>query len=366
MNIHSSEQNNEATAASVIRTIQIQSTEHALQDKSTSITKGIIQSRKLIQLIQNDLAGGGTWSQEPSEYIDVTQQLITKGETTYKKAVQIAHLASICAESCHNDECLQCTTSNNDPMTSSLTLDQLKDASRNNFIASYQSFLKSKTAVEASKQKLLSATVTMGEIIEMAKNSAASSCSELEKWLDILIDITSSHEKIHAKEMPTNQKSKNKQSKQIINKKINQEMAKRKTILMKSLSLRGSSEETRKTLIASKAHIQLQQEDIRRKSPSQCEHLYHCKDILWLKTEMKRDGCIHGCSKKIQLNTKETCDNKCQSIYTETFVGPTVDMDALNRQEQNDFLQGCMNSCNGLLKDSKKPPTLGTLKCFQV
>ena len=338
----------QSTASSSIRSIKVQAMEHNLEIKTKSIAHSLLQTRKILALVRNDVMGGGAWASDAITYTQAASTLIDKGSATFDASVKTSQAASTCAEACHDDECMRCENS-------SPSLDGLISLSKQQLTTSHESFIQAKTAIEVTKQSLLTQKTKeeegegegegeeLGEIIELARRSAATSCGELEKWLDILVEITALFEdQVHRLPNVVAQK-------QVTE--LNRVIEKRKKLMKQSASFRGASEEKRKTMLASKIHVQLQKEDVLRRSPQQCEQLFHCRDSMWLKPELEIDGCIHGC--RIHPSMKETCDQKCNNVRANLFQAVDVE-----QKDQDAFVRGCRNSCTGTLKNQQQPPKL--------
>jgi hypothetical protein len=329
-------------AAATILSIQTQSKAHSLSARYLRIQKALIMTTKLFALLENDLLGGGEWSIGPQSLIGTSQSLIKKGQENFAQSKQAAKDAAACAAKCHTIDdavCDQCETTH---LTASL--DTLTSSSVQLLTSSHTSFVQAKVAIEATLQQLLGANPrALGDIITLAKKSAASTCVELNKWISILIDIAlnvpTTIDPAAASPTATQSVLKN-------NKLTKEALEERKQQLRDSSALRGVSEETRKELEATKARVKLIKE--KPKDSTQCQDLNHCDDPLWPKTEMVKDGCVHGCSVEIQSVAFDPpeegkCTKLCTHVMNELLGTDTTE------EDKHDFLQGCEHSCSGTL-----------------
>jgi hypothetical protein len=312
-------------AAATILSIQAQSKAHSLSARYLRVQKALIMTTKLFALLENDLLGGGEWSIGPQSLIGTSQSLIKKGQENFAQSKQAAKDAAACAAKCHTIDdavCDQCETTH---LTASLDT----------------SFVQAKVAIEATLQQLLGANPrALGDIITLAKKSAASTCVELNKWISILIDIAlnvpTTIDPAAASPTATQSVLKN-------NKLTKEALEERKQQLRDSSALRGVSEETRKELEATKARVKLIKE--KPKDSTQCQDLNHCDDPLWPKTEMVKDGCVHGCSVEIQSVAFDPpeegkCTKLCTHVMNELLGTDTTE------EDKHDFLHGCEQVCH--------------------
>ena len=369
------------SATSTIRQIRTESIERKLKSKSTDVTRAIRESRTLLNMIKNDVRGGGLWSTNAGLLCDAAEAFILEGEKSFASSRSTSHQASSCAATCLEEECAACSplVLNSDPGSgSSPSLDTLVAQARQEFTSSHDFFLKTNEKVETCKIGLLSVS-DLGDILQLARRSAASACGELQRWLRVLSDTTRSLEddeqevsKLVVVEEEGVAKDKSERRKKI-SKKERKFVEERKKFVADSSSLRGSSEEEKKTKVSSRVRLELQRRETERKNPSQCEQIHRCrsgsggqggneKETRGKKEkqqpggmmeggdmdempEMERDGCVHGCSSSLQEAVHDgECEKPCKEALQDLLRD---DADVMDDMMEKQFLKGCLRSCGG-------------------
>jgi hypothetical protein len=351
---------------STIRTIRVQSTLHSLSARYVSLEKALTQTKQLFASLHNDLAGAGEWATEGVNFSQTSEELVYKGRDHFSQSKKLAKNAFSCASKCAKQEfigveeeedlCEECSGGDDAAAgDTSVTLDSLIGSQVQQLSSSHASFVQAKVAIEVALQKLLINDKNIGDIIKMAKKSASSICIEIEKWISILVAITKN---IPIDKISNNVKSTRKaiQNNELnVIKKTKLVIKQRKQQLRDSSVLRGVSEEQRKESEASRAHLQLE----RDKPPdhSQCEQLNHCNDKLWSKSEMMKDGCIHGCSENIRRKALPPPDgngSQCPILCLDEIT--KVLGNEIDQADYDDFLMGCKTSCDGSKVKKQVPP----------